>query len=113
MEAPIIVPWGIRISKDDVEKLRAGFASKQMQQRWDIKSEETDGVLTVRILRSWTNKLCLVMKVVINEDGDAEVTDFTWESRSGGDTFTEDECKKLAVRLCRGWCDCEFGEFEF
>ncbi|KAF1961047.1 hypothetical protein CC80DRAFT_357722, partial [Byssothecium circinans] len=55
MKEPLTAPWGLAISDADVEKLKAGFRAKSMDDKWDllIEDPDDDGNLSLHILRNW------------------------------------------------------------
>ncbi|KAK6083235.1 hypothetical protein SCUP515_01977 [Seiridium cupressi] len=55
MKAPLTAPWGLPISDAGVEKLKVGFKSRDMDDKWDMLIEDPDenGNMSLHILRSW------------------------------------------------------------
>lgn len=126
MKAPVNVPWGLPISDADVEKLKAGYKSRSMDNRWDLLIEDPDenGGFSVHILRNWLQEECYVLHVVVskpisgekddaaNDAGDrsgygAEIQSITWEGNKAGLRCSAEQAQKEAVILARGWLHCE------
>src|SRR5690348_7931444 len=66
MKEPLTAPWGLSISDADVKKLKAGFKSRSMDDKWDMLVEDPDenGHITLHILRSWLQEECYMLHIV-------------------------------------------------
>ncbi|ROW14395.1 hypothetical protein VPNG_03975 [Cytospora leucostoma] len=114
MKEPLTAPWGLPISDADVEKLKVGFRSRDMEDRWDILIEDPDekGNVSIHILRSWLQEDCYILHIVpkpSNEDGGtAKIESITWEGNKGGLQCNTEQAKKEAVILSRNLLHAEF-----
>lgn len=125
MKAPLTVPWGLPISDVDVAKLKVGYKSQSMDNKWDLLIEDPDdnGGFSVHILRNWLQEECYIFHVVVSksppsnkddadDNGDrngygAEIQSITWEGNKAGLQCSAEQAQKEAVILARGWLHCE------
>ena len=114
MKKPLTAPWGLPISDADVEKLKVGFKSRSMNDKWDMLIEDPDenGNISLHILRSWLQEECYILHIVLkpsNDDGgSAKIQSITWEGNKAGLQCDAEQAKKEAVILSRGHLHCEF-----
>ncbi|KAH7129608.1 hypothetical protein B0J13DRAFT_139700 [Dactylonectria estremocensis] len=114
MKEPLTAPWGLPISDADVEKLKVGFKSRSMDDKWDMLIEDPDenGNISLHILRSWLQEECYILYIVpkpSNGDGvSAKIQSITWEGNKAGLQCDAEQAKKEAVILSRGHLHCEF-----
>jgi hypothetical protein len=114
MKKPLTEPWGLAISDADVEKLKVGFKSRDMDDKWDMLVEDPDenGGISIHILRSWHQEPAYILHIVPKPSNDdsksAEIQRFTWEGNKGGWECGAEQAQKEAVMLCRGHLECEF-----
>jgi len=114
MKDPLTEPWGLPISDADVEKLKVGFKSQSMDDKWDMLVEDPDesGNISIHIIRSWLQEDCYVFHIVPKSSNDgggsAKIQSITWEGNKGGLRCEAEQAKKEAVMLCRGHLHCEF-----
>lgn len=114
MKEPLKASWGLSISDADVEKLKVGFKSQSMDDKWDLLVEDPDknGGMSVHIIRNWLQEEAYVLHVIAepsnNDGGSAKVQGITWEGNKGGLQCGAEQAQKEAVMLCRGWLGCEF-----
>jgi len=117
MKEPLTASWGLPISDADVEKLKAGLRSRNMDEKWEILVEDPDeiGNISVHILRSWLHEDCYILHIVPKpsnrnkEDGEsAKIESITWEGNKGGLQCDAEQAKKEAVIVSRSQIHCEF-----
>jgi hypothetical protein len=114
MKEPLTAPWDLPISDADVEKLKVGFKSRDMDDKWDMLVEDLDenGNISFHILRSWLQEECYILHVVpkpSNDDGgSAKIQGITWEGNKAGLQCDAEQAKKETVMLFRGHLYCEF-----
>lgn len=114
MKMPFTESWGLPITDADVEKLKVGFKSQSMDDKWDILIEEPDekGHMSVHIIRNWFQEDCYVLHIVpkqqSDDGGSAKIQSITWEGNKSGLHCGAEQAKKEAVMLCRGRLDCKF-----
>ena len=115
MKEPLIAPWGLPISDADLEKLKVGFRSQSMDDRWDVLNEDPDkdGNISIHILRSWLQEDCYILHIVPkpnsdNGGGSARIQSITWEGNKGGLQCGSEQAKKEAVLVSKWILRCEF-----
>ncbi|KAI0839950.1 hypothetical protein F5Y06DRAFT_265047 [Hypoxylon sp. FL0890] len=114
MKEPLTAPWDLPISDTDVEKLKVGFKSKSMDDKWDMLIEDPDenGNISLHIIRNWLQEECYILHIVpkpCNDDGgSAKIQSITWEGNKAGLQCDAEQAKKEAVILTRGHLNCEF-----
>ncbi|PQE19103.1 atp-dependent dna helicase protein [Rutstroemia sp. NJR-2017a BBW] len=110
MKAPLTASLSIPISASDVEKIKAGFRSRNMDDKWDLLAENPDeeGNLSLHIIRNWLHEECYVLHVVPEHEGKAKIEKITWEGNKGGLRCDEKQAMMEAVILCRMMLGCEF-----
>jgi hypothetical protein len=114
MKAPLTSPLNLPISDLDLEKLKVGVRSRDMDDKWDILVEDPDedGSVSIHIIRSWLQEECYIFHIIpgsCNDDGgSAKIKSITWEGNKGGWQCGPEQAMKEAVMLARGHLDCEF-----
>ena len=110
MQEPAIATWDLLISDADFEKLKAGYDSDDMDDKWLATSEAVgqNGSISVHIIRSWTKTELYRLHVKPSEgDASAKIEGITWEQNNGGIRISEEQGKKEAAFLCRRLLGCE------
>ena len=111
MVEPATALWGLSISDADFEKLKAGFKSTSMDDKWDVSVADVDqsGNISITLSRSWTGKKHYILAVKPSDGSSGvEIEAITWEQDKGGIHISEEQGKKEAVILCRALLDCDF-----
>lgn len=116
MKEPLTAPWGLLISDADVEKIKVGFKSQSMDDKWDFLIEDLDenGNISLHILRSWLQQQeeCYILHIVLKpsngNSGSAKIQDITWEGNKAWLQCDAEQAKKEAVILSRVHLHCEF-----
>jgi hypothetical protein len=114
VKEPLTAPWGLAISDADVEKLKVGFKSRSMDDKWDMLIEDPDesGNISLHILRSWLQEECYILHIVLkaskNDGGSTKIKRITWEGNKAGLQRDAEQAKKEAVILPRCHLHCEF-----
>jgi hypothetical protein len=115
MKEPLTAPWGLPISDADLEKLKVGVKSRNMDDKWDVLNEDPDkdGNISIHILRSWLQEDCYTLHIVPkpnsdNDGGSAKIQSITWEGNKGGLQCDAEQAKKEAVIVSRMILKCEF-----
>ncbi|TEY74765.1 hypothetical protein BOTCAL_0070g00320 [Botryotinia calthae] len=107
--------WNIHINSSDLIKLKTGFESADMNDRWDITPKEADenGIIYIHISRSWTQEDHFILALKLNEEDGAEITSITWDQTVGEYRRDEESAKKQVVAVCRMMLECEFEALPF
>ncbi|GAB0138077.1 hypothetical protein EsDP_00006323 [Epichloe bromicola] len=116
MKEPLTAPWDLLISDADVEKLKVGFKSQSMDDKWDILVEDPDkdGNISIHIIRNWLQEECYILHIAPRRSSDddggggAKVQGITWEGNKAGLQCGAQQAKKEAVMLARSLLQCEF-----
>lgn len=114
MKEPLTASWGLIISDADVEKLKTGFKSRSMDDKWDFLMEDPDvnGNISLHIIRNWFQEECYILHIVpklSNDDnGSVKIESITWEGNKAGLQCGAEQAKKEAIMLCRGHLCCDF-----
>jgi hypothetical protein len=115
MKEPLTAPWGLPISDADLEKLKVGVKSRNMDDKWDVLNEDPDkdGNISIHILRSWLQEDCYILHIVPkpnsdNDGGSAKIQSITWEGNKGGLQCDAEQAKKEVVIVSRMILKCEF-----
>lgn len=114
MEEPATAPWGLNISDADFQKLKAGFKSQDMDDKWNFVvagPDESTGNISIHLRRSWTGIELYVLHVEPRDGGrspSARIECISWEQNKGGIRMSEVQAKKEAVVLCRYILGCDF-----
>ncbi|KAK7219530.1 hypothetical protein V2G26_007533 [Clonostachys chloroleuca] len=85
IKEPLTAPWGLPVNSKDLEKLKAGFRTRSMDDKWDLLVEDPD-----------------------EQDGGGVIQDITWEGNNDGFRCEAEQAQKEAVVLCRLFLECEF-----
>lgn len=114
MKKPLTAPWGLPISDADLEKLKFGLQSRNMDDKWNILIEDPDenGNISIHILRSWLQEECYILHIVPKPSDDdgrrANIQSITWEGNKSGLECDAEQAKKEAVIVARTQLQCEF-----
>lgn len=113
MKEPLTAPWDLPISDADMEKLKAGFRSFSMDDKYDFLVEDPDqnGNLSVHIIRAMLHEECFIMHIIpksSNDNGSAKMHSITWEGNKAGFRCDAEQAKKEAVVMSRIILNCEF-----
>ncbi|VUC37318.1 unnamed protein product [Clonostachys rosea] len=111
IKEPLTAPWGLPVNSKDLEKLKAGFRTRSMDDKWDLLVEDPDGQgnISLHILRNLAYTEYFILHIVSYEDGGgAVIQDITWEGNNDGFRCEAEQAQKEAVVLCRLFLECEF-----
>lgn len=109
MKEPLTAAWDLPISDADVEKLKVGFKSQSMDDKYDllIEDPDEDGNMHLHIIRNWLREECYILHIVPDR-GSAKIQSITWEGNKSGLQCDAEHAKKEAIILSRLWLHCEF-----
>ncbi|EJT69523.1 hypothetical protein GGTG_13142 [Gaeumannomyces tritici R3-111a-1] len=114
MQEALTVPWEVPVSAADVERLRVGFRSRSMDDKWDLLLEDPDdkGGWSMHIIRTFgaIYDTCFVLHLVHSQQPGTgtKTTSFTWDTEFSHHHVPEEQAKKDAIMLFRGHLGCEF-----
>ncbi|KAL1795493.1 hypothetical protein ACET3X_005717 [Alternaria dauci] len=112
MIEPASAPWDVSISEADFAKLIAGVESRNMDERWNVWSEERthDKTILVHFARSWTGNKVYILELEKNDgDGDTggKIKGITWTQKLGRIDISEEQGKRDAIITIRGLLGCK------
>ncbi|KAG8630287.1 hypothetical protein KVT40_001906 [Elsinoe batatas] len=111
MEDPATATWNLPLSDADLKKLKAGYQSQCMEEKWNFTLQDPDprGSATLRTSRSWTDiEHYLLHLDVSDEPNGSRIESITWSQNVGEIKLDEEQAKIEAIILCRGWLECVF-----
>ena len=110
VENALTAPWNLQITSEQLAKLKAGYSSADMNDKWMIAFETKGDKTLVHIARSWTGRTMYVLTISEAADGGgAEIETLTWDETGGHMTEKTDEAeaKGWVVRLCKSHLGCD------
>ncbi|PNS15034.1 hypothetical protein CAC42_2263 [Sphaceloma murrayae] len=113
MESPATVQWVLNINDSDFEKLKSGYWSAIMNQRWDICAGLTDqnGRIPIIISRSRSGIEHYILHITPRDGhGGPKVQAITRAQTMGTDRVAEEQAKMETVMMCRAYPGCRFIE---
>jgi hypothetical protein len=116
MVDPATVSWGLSISSTDFEKLKAGFESSEMEDKWTISVENLEhsgGKISITFMRSWTGQTLYKLTAKPSDGSGATIETITWERNKEGIHISEEQGKKEVVIIARLILDCDFDELPY
>jgi hypothetical protein len=117
MQEPATASWGLRISNNDFEKLKAGLQPQDQDDKWHVYIlNKEQSIISIHVARSAFNIDVYVLHIVIKPDGDidsnngsiVEIASITWETNINGCRVFEEQAKKEVVMITRSNLECEF-----
>jgi len=115
---------GLPISDTDVEKIKVGFRSGSMEDKWDMLIEDRDenGTISLQVLRNWLQEECYILYIArsqvtmiagvqrskaLPEKGISRVTMRCRAGREGSRDFFPESSSTASLRRSRAihpWC---------
>jgi len=111
-----LAPWGLRISNNDLEKLRAGFEPRNKDDKWRIHVSAPEQPLSIHIAPTGVGvdfyMLYVIVKPVDDSSGSrsscAEIASIIWETNQSGIRITDMlQAKKEVVTIFREILECD------
>ncbi|KAF4552817.1 Hypothetical protein D9617_9g026080 [Elsinoe fawcettii] len=105
MDDPATAIWNLPVSDADLEKLKAGVESKQMEDKWNVRTQVTDtpNNRLIHISRSWTGiEHCILHITIGTGRNESRIHSITWAQNKGEIRISEEQAKIDAIILCRG-----------
>lgn len=111
MKKHLTASWDQTVSTADLEKLRAGFRARDMDDKWQFLIEDPDknGNVSVHIIRSWLAEECYAFTIV-SSGGENMIKTIAWEGDLNGKQCDAEQAQKEIVLLSRTILNCEFAD---
>jgi hypothetical protein len=111
MKEPGTALWGLRISNDDLTKLKAGVEPQNQDHKWRIwvsdQSESGNMSITITRASGSVDIYILHVKPDNSSDGGYNIEALTWEQNISGVRVSEEQAKKKVVVLSRNLLGCD------
>jgi hypothetical protein len=112
MKKPLTAPWDLAVSDSDVEKLKAGFRPRNLDDKYAWLIEDENGNIAIHVIRYFVQEeeyiLHLAPKASDEKGGSAKIHSITWEGDVNGIKRDEELAKKTVVLLSRVNIGCGF-----
>ena len=112
MKKPLTAPWDLAVSDSDVEKLKAGFRSRNQDDKYDWLIEDENGNISIHCIRHFVKEEEYILHIAprsSNDDGaSAKIHSMTWEGERIGKQYDAEQAKKMVVLLARNILKCDF-----
>jgi hypothetical protein len=112
MKKPLTAPWGLAISDSDMEKLKAGFRPRNLDDKYAFQIEDENGNISIHITRHYVHEEEYILHITPKPSNDnsasAKIHSITWEGRLGGVKDDVEKAKERIVTLARVIPHCDF-----
>ncbi|KAH6642891.1 hypothetical protein C7974DRAFT_386347 [Boeremia exigua] len=111
MKKPLTASWNLEISESDVEKLKAGFRPRNMDDKYAWLIEDDNGSISIHIIRHYVHFEEYILHIAPKSSNDdsasAKIHSITWESDMVGPRDDVEKAKERAVLLTRLTLKCD------
>jgi hypothetical protein len=112
MKKPLTAPLDLTVSDSDVEKLRAGFRPRSLDDKYAWLIEDENGNISIHIIRHFVREeeyiLHIAPKSINGNSASAKIHSITWEGDMVGIHDDVEQAKKRVVILARVILKCDF-----
>lgn len=112
MKKPLTGPLDLAVSESDLEKLKAGFRSRNQDDKWDWLIEDENGNTSIHIVRHFVHEEVYILRIAPksrNEhDASAKIHSVTWDGDVPGMQKDAEHVMKYLVLLARSILGCDF-----
>jgi hypothetical protein len=112
MTKPLTAPWDLTVSDSDVEKLKAGFRPRNMDDKYAWLIEDENGNISIHIIRYLVQVeeyiLHIAPKSSNGNSASAKIHSITWEGDLNGIQRDVEQAKENVVILARVILKCDF-----
>ncbi len=114
MKKRLTALWDLPISDFDVEKLKAGFRPRNLDDKyaWLIGDEDESGDITIHVIRYFVQEEIYILhidrKSNNNNGAIAKIHSITWEGNVNGIQKDVEQAKQNVVLLARVILKCDF-----
>jgi len=111
MVKPLTAPWDLAVSDTDVEKLKAGFRSRNQDDKYDWLIEDENGNISIHVIRHFVQKEVYVLHIAAKSNTDnsasAKIHSITWDGELVSIRDDVKLAKERVVILARAILGCE------
>jgi hypothetical protein len=112
MKKPLTAPWDLTVGDSDMEKLKAGFRPRNMDDKYAWLIEDENGNTSIHIIRYFVQEEVYILHIAPkssnDNSGSAKIHSITWEGDMIGKQDDEEQAKKNVVMLARLILKCDF-----
>jgi hypothetical protein len=112
MKKPLTAPWDLAVSDSDVEKLKAGFRPRNLDDKYAGLIEDENGNISIHIIRYFVQEEVYILHIAPKSSNDnsasAKIHSITWEGDMIGRQDDVEQAKKTVVMLARDIFKCDF-----
>jgi microsomal dipeptidase-like Zn-dependent dipeptidase len=112
MKKPLTAPLDLAVSDSDVEKLKAGFRPRNLDDKYAWLIEDENGNISIHIIRYFVQEEEYILHIAPKPSNDnsasAKIHSITWEGDMIGIKDDVEQAKKRVVILARVILKCDF-----
>jgi hypothetical protein len=112
MKKPLTAPLDLAVSDSDVEKLKAGFRPRSLDDKYAWLIEDENGNISIHVIRYFVQEeeyiLHIAPKLSNDNSASAKIHSITWEGDKIGIQDDVEQAKKNVVILARVILKCDF-----
>jgi hypothetical protein len=112
MAKPLTAPWDLAISDSDVEKLKAGFTSRNFDDKYSWQIEDENGNLSIHVIRHFVREPSFILHIAPKSSTDngasAKIYSITWDGELAGIKDDVEKAKERVTILARVIPKCHF-----
>jgi hypothetical protein len=112
MKKPLTAPLDLAVSNSDVEKLKAGFRPRNMDDKYAWLIEDENGNISIHVIRHFVKEEVYILHITPKSSNDngasAKIHSITWEGDLNGIHNDLEQAKKNVVMLARVILKCDF-----
>jgi hypothetical protein len=110
MKKPLTAPLDLPLSSSDMQKLKAGFRPRNLDDKCAWLVEDENGNTSIHVIRYFVHEEEYVLHIApkSGDDDGARVDRITWEGDVNGIQRDAEQAKKNVVILARVILKCEF-----
>jgi hypothetical protein len=112
MKKPLTESLDLAVSESDLEKLKAGFRSRNLDDKWSWLIEDNNGEISIHIVRHFVHEEVYILRIApksSNENGaSAKIHSLTWDGDVPGMQKDAEQVMKYLVLLARHDLRCDF-----
>jgi hypothetical protein len=112
MEKTLTAPWDLAVSDSDLEKLRAGFRPRNLDDKYGWLIEDDNGNISIHVIRHFVHVeeyiLHIAPKPSNGNGASAKIYSITWNGDLVGLKDDVEKAKETVVVLARAILKCDF-----
>jgi hypothetical protein len=112
MKKPFTAPLDLSVSDSDMEKLKAGFRPKNLDDKYAWLIEDENGNISIHVIRHFVHEEVYILHITPKSSDDngasAKIHSITWEGDINGTQYDLEQAKKNVVILARVILKCDF-----